>query len=251
MLYQVRLNGNPAYLYLLCEHTSEPDPQLAFRVIKYIVRIIQQQVDQYPGAPLPAVYPLVLYTGNKPYTETLDWYALFGEQSKLMYQVFNSPLQLIEVGKIEDPLLRQYLWAGAFEFMFKYRFKQHLNKEIIKQIGTWLNELEKLDGFEYTTIMLKYLLNFFDEKQGKRLINELKPYLTPRLECEIMTIGEQLRHEGMQQGECGMLQRQLQRKFRQIPPQYLDRLRKADSDTLLKWSDTILDAKSLSEVFEE
>ncbi len=139
-----------------------------------------------------------------------------------MQQVFNSPLQLIEVSKIEDPLLRQYLWAGAFEFMFKYRFKQHLNKEIIKQIGTWLNELEKLDGFGYTTIMLKYLLNFFDKKQGVRFINELKPYLTPRLECEIMTIGEQLSYEGiqqgMQQGERGMLQRQLQRKFFRVLP---------------------------------
>ncbi len=67
MLYQVRLKGNPAYLYLLCEHTSEPDSQLSFRIVKYIVRIIQQHLDQYPNNPLPIVYPIVLYTGNKPY----------------------------------------------------------------------------------------------------------------------------------------------------------------------------------------
>ncbi|MFM2322168.1 MAG: hypothetical protein RLZZ225_321 [Pseudomonadota bacterium] len=200
MLYQVMLNGNPAYLYLLCEHTSEPDPLLAFRIIKYIVRILQQHVEQYPGAPFPAVYPLVLYTGNKPYTETLDWYTLFGEQSKLMHQVFNNPLQLIDVCKIEDPFLRQHLWAGAFQFMFKYRFEQHLNKSIVKQIGDWLVALEKLEGFEYSSVLLKYLLNFFDQKQGKKFINELKLYLTPRLEREIMTIGEQLRYEGVQQG---------------------------------------------------
>lgn len=251
MLYQVTLNGNPAYLYLLCEHTSEPDSELPFRIVKYMIRVIQQHLAQHPNDPLPVVYPIVLYTGNKPYQQSLDWYELFGEQRQLMQQIFNSPLQLIEVCKIEDPLLRQYLWAGAFEFIFKYRFNRHLNQEITKQIGTWLERLEKLDGFEYNMVMLKYLLNFFDEKQGKNFINELKPYLTPRLERGIMTIAEQLRYEGVQQGERGMLQRQLQRKFCQVPPRYLDLLRKADSDTLLKWGDSILEAKSLVDVFEE
>jgi hypothetical protein len=57
--------------------------------------------------------------------------------------------------------------------------------------------------------------------------------------------------KGVRKGECAILQRQLQRKFQQIPPHYLDKLRKADSDTLHKWGDSILDAKSLTEVFGE
>lgn len=57
--------------------------------------------------------------------------------------------------------------------------------------------------------------------------------------------------EGIQQGEYAILQRQLQRKFRQIPPQYLAMLLKADSETLLGWSEKILVAKSLAEIFEE
>jgi hypothetical protein len=67
----------------------------------------------------------------------------------------------------------------------------------------------------------------------------------------MMTIGEQLTYKGMQQGEYTMLQRLLQRKFNQIPSRYLDKMQQADSETLLKWSETILEAKSLAEVFEE
>jgi len=63
-----------------------------------------------------------------------------------------------------------------------------------------LKTLEELDGFEYTTIMLKYLLNDFNEQQGEKFINELRPYLTSRLEREMMTIGEQLKQQGIQQG---------------------------------------------------
>lgn len=258
-LYQVRLNGKLAYLYLLCEHTSEPDPLLAFRIIKYIVRIIQQHSEQYPDEPFPVVYPIVLYTGDKPYTQTLDWYELFGEHRNFMHQIFNSPVQLIEVCKIEDAILRQHLWAGAFEFMFKYRFKRCLNKSIAKQIGTWLEELEKLGGCEYTSVLLKYLLNFFDESQGEKFINTLRPYLTPRLEREMMTIGEQLTYKGMQlgiqqgiqQGEYTFLSALLEYKFKRIPIEYRKKMEQAEPTTLLGWAKRALEAKNLVDVFEE
>ena len=57
--------------------------------------------------------------------------------------------------------------------------------------------------------------------------------------------------KGMQQGECAILHRLLLRKFRQVPPRYLAMLLKADSETLLRWSETMLEAKSLAEIFEE
>ena len=57
--------------------------------------------------------------------------------------------------------------------------------------------------------------------------------------------------QGIQQGEYTILQHQLQRKFRHVPPRYLAMLLKADSETLLRWSEMILEAKSLAEIFEE
>ncbi len=198
---------------------------------------------------------MALYTGKKPYTYTLDWYTLFGEQEDLMRQVFNNPFQLINVSQIEDTELRQYLWAGAFEFMFKYRLRKHLSQEIVDQIGTWLVELEKRDGYEYITLMLKYMLNCFDEARGKEFINQLRTHLTPQLETELMTIGEQLRQEGkqqgIQQGEYIFLHSLLQRKFHHVPQHYLDRMRRADADTLLKWGHSVLDAHDLSDIFVE
>jgi hypothetical protein len=48
-------------------------------------------------------------------------------------------------------------------------------------LGSWLEALEEQGGFEYTTAMLKYMLNLFDEKKGEKFINKLRPYLTKRL----------------------------------------------------------------------
>lgn len=37
LLYSVKFNGQPGFLYLLLEHASKPDPLLSFRMLKYMV----------------------------------------------------------------------------------------------------------------------------------------------------------------------------------------------------------------------
>ena len=61
--------------------------------------------------------------------------------------------------------------------------------------------------------------------------------------------------EGMQvgekKGEFKVLQRQLENRFGKLPAQYRKRLEAADSETLLRWSERVLTAQSIEEVFEE
>lgn len=57
--------------------------------------------------------------------------------------------------------------------------------------------------------------------------------------------------QGLIEGEFKFLMRQLQRKFGTVPAVYLARLQQADAETLLKWGEKILEAKTLQEMFEE
>ena len=85
-------------------------------------------------------------------------------------------------------------------------------------------------------------------------------------EADIMTsFAERFRQEGMQQGiqqgmqqgmqrgmqrgEARILLRQMQTKFGQVPVQARHRIEEADAETLLEWSDRLLAASSLDEVF--
>ena len=69
-----------------------------------------------------------------------------------------------------------------------------------------------------------------------------------------MTLAQELiqrgQHQGIHQGEAAVITRLLKRRFHQVPSSYLTRIEQADAETLLSWSDKILDAKSLEEVFE-
>ena len=58
-------------------------------------------------------------------------------------------------------------------------------------------------------------------------------------------LGEQL---GEKRGEAKMLLRQIERKFGPPSETVRNRITQADSDTLLEWSERILEARSLDEV---
>lgn len=57
--------------------------------------------------------------------------------------------------------------------------------------------------------------------------------------------------EGRQEGEARLVLRQLRLKFGPLEPATEDRVRSADADLLLKWSERILTAESLEDVFED
>ena len=59
------------------------------------------------------------------------------------------------------------------------------------------------------------------------------------------------RAEGIQAGEKRMLLRLLERRFGKVPKAYHTRITAADADTLLFWSERVLFAQRLADVFSE
>ncbi|MFW6172080.1 MAG: hypothetical protein ACODAD_16460, partial [Planctomycetota bacterium] len=80
-----------------------------------------------------------------------------------------------------------------------------------------------------------------------------RTHISPREGAEAMTIAEELdkrgEKPGIQKGQVGLLQRLLESRFAQFPDIYKQRLQQADSDTLLTWSERVLTAETLEDVF--
>ncbi|MBB4264449.1 Rpn family recombination-promoting nuclease/putative transposase [Roseospira visakhapatnamensis] len=77
-LFRVALtDGRPAFLYVLVEHKSRPDPRTPLQLLGYMVRIWERHAGRDPArlARLPPILPLVLYHGRAPWavpTSVLD-----------------------------------------------------------------------------------------------------------------------------------------------------------------------------------
>ena len=59
LVFKTKFLDAPGYLYILIEQQSVPDPDMAFRLLRYTVEIMTQHRDGHPKAPYPLVYPLV------------------------------------------------------------------------------------------------------------------------------------------------------------------------------------------------
>src|SRR3990167_7952036 len=98
LLYKADFNGKPGFLYLLIEHASKPHPLLPFRLLKYMIGVMEDHLKVTKAKELPLVYPLILYTGKRPYTHTLDLFDLFPEKEReIAKQTLFSPYHLIDL----------------------------------------------------------------------------------------------------------------------------------------------------------
>jgi hypothetical protein len=115
--------------------------------------------------------------------------------------------------------------------------------------------------------MVKYTLEKAEINDRQALFNFLNVCLSLKLEKETMTISDQLRKEGyeqaitiaeqlsqedIQQGiqyEKLLLQRLIIKRFGSLSSAYEEMIEQASSDTLMIWSEKLLDVKTLEGVF--
>lgn len=68
------------------------------------------------------------------------------------------------------------------------------------------------------------------------------------LHVDYITTAERI---GMQKGEIKILLHQLERKFGEVSPKYLEIIQKANSESILGWSEKILEANNIKVIFDE
>jgi len=100
------------------------------------------------------------------------------------------------------------------------------------------------------TIVVKYILDGLEAKGFKEFAEQVQKHLSGKLGGKIMTLAQELKEQGINIGKLELIINQLKRRFKEIPKTYLALLERADSKTLSIWSERILDAKTLEEVFE-
>ncbi len=142
--------------------------------------------------------------------------------------------QLAAIQTKQDPKARFQKKLSLVRRLYEHDFSRDMVIDLLIFID-WVITLPKPLEIRYNQEIQQ-----FEEEHGMTYITSFE------------RIGRQQGlQEGIQQGEYTILHHLLQRKFRQVPPRYLAMLLKADSETLLGWSEKILEAKSITEVFEE
>lgn len=197
ILYSVNFGNKPGYIYVLFEHLSTSDEMIAFRLIKYMLNIMDHHIIKTKGKKLPLVFPIVIYTGNAKYSAPKSIFDLFEEKS-LAEEVFLRPYKFIDIKDIPDEELQQQIWFGLMARVFKYKFTKML--EFVDKILPSLITVDQKGDIKFIDSVIKYIIKRDEIEDKDKFFDVLTSNLSQPASETIMTIAEQLRQEGMQQG---------------------------------------------------
>ena len=256
IIWRVRFKENWIYIYLLLEFQSTVDWWMALRIAGYYSLLCQDIVASQglkKGDLLPPVLPIVLYTGGKSWDAPQELSELFTRVPKIFTQYqLAAKYFLIAENQFTDEELRSKDNLAAILFRME-------NSKSTKQFENALNSLiEWTKRPEYDKLRRAFTIWIKRVLFPRKIPNQSIPDLDNLNEVSIMlerlddwTAGA--RQEGMQQGMheegAAILRRLVKKKFGHVSQEAEERIEKADSDTLLVWSENVLSAETIDEVF--
>jgi recombination-promoting nuclease RpnB len=213
VLFKTEVEGHEAYIYLLLEHQSTPDQLMPFRMLKYMCNIIDHHLKTHGGKKIPLIYPLVIYHGKRKYPFSTDLNDLVDAPSSLIDRYFLKPFQLIDLGQIDDDVLKQHTWSGVMEFALKHIFARDVLPWLREIAGT-LHQLDNAGGRDFIAIVLQYLLERGELSDKDAFFKLIDTQVSREVGEKIMSLAEQLKEEGRIEGELN--------KEREIAQRMLD-----------------------------
>lgn len=156
VLYSMEINNKTGYIYVLIEHQSSPDKQMAFRLMRYAIAAMQRHLEA-GNMLLPLVVPILFYQGKtSPYPFPMNWYSMFDspEWAKIIY---NRPFPLVDITAIPDDAIMQHRRIAILELLQKH-IRQRDLMLLLEQLGVLLNA-------GYTTAeQLKVLFSYMGQR---------------------------------------------------------------------------------------
>jgi predicted transposase/invertase (TIGR01784 family) len=214
ILYSTKFKERLGYIYLLIEHQSTPDKKMPFRLLRYMVNIMDLHLKQTAKACLPIIYPMVFYTGAKPYYYSMDLFDLFDEdKAELAKTILLGPYQLINSNEISDEEVSGLIWAGTFIKVMKY-VRNGKILEFLKKMKENFQEIADQKGIDFLANLFQYIYECADIKfdEFKEVVKET---FTTEAEDTMTTLAQRLRDEGYRKGVTkGMVEGRTEEKVK-------------------------------------
>ena len=267
LLFSVEMAGKPGLLYLLFEHQSTVDDLMAFRVLKYVVRILDQHIRGAKSAvralPLPVVIPVVLHHSETGWTAATDLQDLFdgglAKDESLAAYVPQLSFVLDDISHLTDDELNGRA-LGLVPTLTLWALRDARTPErLLRSLLRWGSAMEALaaaeSGREALLTIFRYLTLVVPDLTPDALHQNLRT-LTPEVEQIVMTtLAEQWMAQGEARGELNgtrnLLLRQLELKFGNLSKDERQRVDSADAEQICRWSVRILNADSLAAVLAD
>jgi predicted transposase YdaD len=274
LLFRARLvDGRQAFVRLLFEHQSTVDYWMSWRMTRMIYVFLNDAYQRHPEARyLPAVLPVLLYQGSRPWTAPTSLLELtdLSDQARgdlgpylLSLRYVLDDLRVVEVDDVDarplSPVPR--LTLGLM--------KHYQSETVIAFLEGHAEDIRVLYATEHGRIWLSRLLRYTwhvnPHAYRKPLIYLVARLVGQDIEQTMLTLDQLLEkatyekgiekgiekgvEKGVEKGQRELLLRLLVRRFGTLPDSVTRRVAGASSEEIERWFDRAVDAASLDDVF--
>ena len=268
VLFRATLSGEQeALIYVLVEHQSTVDPLMAFRVLRYMVRIWTQWLEHADARPkkLPPILPIVLYHGKQGWNAARafeDLVDLPASLASAQHLVPSFEFLLDDLGNVSDEELRARQappFATVAWILLRHNYDDERGIEILRACEGPLRELAEALPEQFGSLMqlASYIL-LQDFGTSEELAAELGRIGGPKAEEVAVTAGEQLMERGRREGEAtGVLKGERRILLRilarigTVTPEIDARVQAACEADLERWAELAVSANSVEDVFKD
>lgn len=281
LLYEAKLgdDAQPALLYVLIEHQSTPDRFMAWRLLRYMVRIWERFIREHHGSVerLPLIVPVVLSQAATGWNKPRCLSALLDIPDDLRKH-YPPPVELwFDVDELGDSVLadaRARDEAKALvqvaRTLLRLAFRDdEVVPPTVAPLAPLLEKVMASFGVDDVEALWTYVITVFDPQSPLRDI--LIDAASPELKSVYATIYDEAvdkgrtegrregrkegrkegRTEGRRTGALDMLMHLLRRRGLALDPSQRRRLQEcSDPAQLRRWLDRALEAETTAELFD-
>lgn len=210
LLYQVTLEKEqPAYIYLLLEHKSYPDPQTPLQLLRYLVRIWER--DSRAGHSLHPIVPVVVYHGRERWRVARNFDGLFAgpESLRPYWPAFRYELQ--DLSTFSDDEIRGAVHLQIGLLVLKYIFDPLLRDRLSDIFTLFADLAETKTALEYLGTVLYYIGKANTNLAPQEMVAAVQAALNEKGSEIMQTVADYWVKQGLEQGlEQGIEQGRVQ-----------------------------------------
>lgn len=272
LLFKVDINENEGYIYFLFEHKSYISKDIAFQLLKYMIKIWETKIKKEKTYELPVIIPLVIYHGRDSWNIKTSLGQIIKGYEKLSDDIKkyipNFEYLLYDLSRYTDEEIKGEAQLRIVLTILRDIFtkdSRELPESILRAVY-YLQELEdKQTGIEYFETLMRYIFSARTDLTTNDMdiiINKIENTYPEGSEV-VLTLAEKLRAEGRERGrEEGIKKgrvegrtealvetaiKLLTKKFGSLPAELKIKISKLDTATLELVIDNIFEYQSLED----
>jgi predicted transposase/invertase (TIGR01784 family) len=271
LLFSAVIRETRAYVFVLFEHQSSPDPWMPLRMLGYLNRV-WSRLREEGTARLPLVVPFILYNGERGWTVARSLGELLDADEELLAVVrpyvpdftllIDDLVRVSEGELLERPMTsmgRLTVWA----------LRAVRARHEAKYLPRWAAELEEARRTAGPEALRVWFIYLYEVQEGELILDAVLNEGVSESVREVgMGLGKKLedkgraeglaqglaqgREEGREEGRrtlAAVLANLLHLKFGAPSAQVRQRLDEASAEDLARWTERVLTAATLDDVF--